>query len=109
VGNIYGYDFLYAGPLFIHLFSHAWIPRAGYSQNNRSPSHAWMHLQDAENFGAMVPNDIEKNFAAAMVRVALHRPPYRHKRRWRRKRRSTPRPLPRRAINLIDPEKQQSS
>jgi len=23
--NIYGYDFLYAGPLFIHLFSHAWI------------------------------------------------------------------------------------
>lgn len=23
--TIYGYDFLYAGPLFIHLFSHAWI------------------------------------------------------------------------------------
>jgi hypothetical protein len=23
--SIYGYDFLYAGPLFIHLFSHAWI------------------------------------------------------------------------------------
>ena len=23
--NLYGYDFLYAGPLFIHQFSHAWI------------------------------------------------------------------------------------
>lgn len=23
--NIYGYEYLYAGPLFIHLFSHAWI------------------------------------------------------------------------------------
>ena len=23
--NVYGYDFLYAGPLFIHQFSHAWI------------------------------------------------------------------------------------
>ena len=27
--NIYDYDFLYAGPLFIHLFSHAWIDFAG--------------------------------------------------------------------------------
>ena len=23
--NLYGYDFLYAGPLFVHQFSHAWI------------------------------------------------------------------------------------
>jgi hypothetical protein len=27
--NIYGYDFLYAGPLFIHQFSHAWIDFLG--------------------------------------------------------------------------------
>jgi len=27
--NIYDYEFLYAGPLFIHLFSHAWIDFAG--------------------------------------------------------------------------------
>jgi hypothetical protein len=27
--NIYDYDFLYAGPLFIHQFSHAWIDFAG--------------------------------------------------------------------------------
>lgn len=27
--NVYGYDFLYAGPLFIHLFSHAWIDFRG--------------------------------------------------------------------------------
>jgi hypothetical protein len=27
--NIYGYEFLYAGPLFIHLFSHAWIDFRG--------------------------------------------------------------------------------
>jgi hypothetical protein len=27
--SIYGYDFLYAGPLFIHLFSHAWIDFRG--------------------------------------------------------------------------------
>lgn len=27
--TIYGYDFLYAGPLFIHLFSHAWIDFRG--------------------------------------------------------------------------------
>ncbi len=27
--NIYGHDYLYAGPLFIHLFSHAWIDFRG--------------------------------------------------------------------------------
>jgi hypothetical protein len=27
--NIYGYDLLYAGPLFVHLFSHAWIDFRG--------------------------------------------------------------------------------
>jgi len=27
--NIYGYDFLYAGPLFVHQFSHAWIDFRG--------------------------------------------------------------------------------
>jgi hypothetical protein len=27
--NLYGYDFLYAGPLFVHLFSHAWIDFRG--------------------------------------------------------------------------------
>ena len=27
--NVYGYEFLYAGPLFIHLFSHAWIDFRG--------------------------------------------------------------------------------
>ena len=27
--NIYDYEFLYAGPLFIHHFSHAWIDFAG--------------------------------------------------------------------------------
>jgi hypothetical protein len=27
--NLYGYDFLYAGPLFIHQFSHAWIDFRG--------------------------------------------------------------------------------
>jgi hypothetical protein len=27
--NIYGYELLYAGPLFIHLFSHAWIDFRG--------------------------------------------------------------------------------
>jgi hypothetical protein len=27
--NIYGYEYLYAGPLFIHLFSHAWIDFRG--------------------------------------------------------------------------------
>lgn len=27
--NLYGYDFLYAGPLFIHQFSHAWIDMRG--------------------------------------------------------------------------------
>lgn len=27
--NMYGYDFLYAGPLFVHQFSHAWIDFRG--------------------------------------------------------------------------------
>ena len=27
--NLYGYDFLYAGPMFIHQFSHAWIDFRG--------------------------------------------------------------------------------
>lgn len=27
--NLYGYDFLYAGPIFIHQFSHAWIDFRG--------------------------------------------------------------------------------
>ncbi len=27
--NLYGYEFLYAGPLFIHQFSHAWIDFRG--------------------------------------------------------------------------------
>jgi hypothetical protein len=27
--NLYGYDFLYAAPLFVHLFSHAWIDFRG--------------------------------------------------------------------------------
>src|SRR5450756_1271216 len=27
--SLYGYDFLYAGPLFVHLFSHAWIDFRG--------------------------------------------------------------------------------
>lgn len=27
--NLYGYDFLYAGPVFIHLFSHAWVDLRG--------------------------------------------------------------------------------
>jgi len=27
--NLYGHDFLYAGPLFVHLFSHAWIDFRG--------------------------------------------------------------------------------
>ena len=27
--NLYGHDFLYAGPLFVHQFSHAWIDFRG--------------------------------------------------------------------------------
>ena len=27
--NLYGYDFLYAGPLFVHQFSHAWVDFRG--------------------------------------------------------------------------------
>src|SRR5206468_710289 len=45
--NLYGHDFLYAGPLFIHQFSHAWIDfrgiadcfmrekRCDYAENSR--------------------------------------------------------------------------
>ncbi len=31
--NLYGYDYLYAGPLFIHQFSHAWIDFRGIRDN----------------------------------------------------------------------------
>jgi len=31
--NLYGYDFLYAGPLFIHEFSHAWLDLRGIRDN----------------------------------------------------------------------------
>jgi hypothetical protein len=31
--NLYGYDFLYAGPLFIHQFSHAWLDLRGIRDN----------------------------------------------------------------------------
>ena len=38
--NLYGYDFLYAGPLFTHQFSHAWIDfrgiRDGFMREKRS-------------------------------------------------------------------------
>src|SRR6266853_1034880 len=27
--NLYGYDFLYGGPLFVHQYSHAWIDFRG--------------------------------------------------------------------------------
>ena len=49
--NIYGYDFLYAGPLFVHQFSHAWIDFRGirdrfmrekgcdYFENSRRATH----------------------------------------------------------------------
>jgi hypothetical protein len=49
--NLYGVDFLYAGPLFIHQFSHAWIDfreirdrfmrekRCDYFENSRRASH----------------------------------------------------------------------
>lgn len=49
--NLYGYDFLYAGPLFIHQFSHAWIDfrgiqdrfmrekRCDYFENSRRATH----------------------------------------------------------------------
>jgi hypothetical protein len=49
--NLYGYDFLYAGPLFIHQFSHAWIDFRGirdafmrekdcdYFENSRRATH----------------------------------------------------------------------
>ncbi|MGH6609326.1 MAG: glucoamylase family protein [Burkholderiaceae bacterium] len=31
--NLYGYDFLYAGPLFMHQFSHAWIDFRGIADH----------------------------------------------------------------------------
>jgi hypothetical protein len=38
--NLYGYDYLYAGPLFVHQFSHAWIDfrgiRDGFMREKRS-------------------------------------------------------------------------
>lgn len=38
--NLYGYDYLYAGPLFLHQFSHAWIDfrgiRDGFMREKRS-------------------------------------------------------------------------
>ena len=49
--NLYGHDFLYAGPLFIHQFSHAWIDfrgirdrfmrekRCDYFENSRRATH----------------------------------------------------------------------
>src|ERR1700691_5812398 len=49
--NLYGHDFLYAGPLFIHQFSHAWIDfrriqdafmrekSSDYFQNSRQATH----------------------------------------------------------------------
>ena len=49
--NLYGYDFLYAGPLFVHQFSHAWIDfrgiqdrfmrekRCDYFENSRRAAH----------------------------------------------------------------------
>jgi hypothetical protein len=49
--NLYGYDFLYAGPLFVHQFSHAWVDlrgiqddfmrekRSDYFENSRRAIH----------------------------------------------------------------------
>jgi len=41
--NLYGYDFLYAGPLFIHEFSHAWIDFRGIRD-------AFMREKDCDYF-----------------------------------------------------------
>jgi len=41
--NIYGHDFLYAGPLFIHQFSHAWIDFRGIRD-------AFMREKDCDYF-----------------------------------------------------------
>lgn len=41
--NIYGYDYLYAGPLFIHHFSHAWI-------DFRDVRDAFMREKDCDYF-----------------------------------------------------------
>lgn len=51
--NLYGHDCLYAGPLFVHQFSHAWIDFRGirdrfmrekdadYFENSRRAAHRW--------------------------------------------------------------------
>ncbi len=41
--HLYGYDFLYAGPLFIHQFSHAWIDFRGIKD-------AFMREKDCDYF-----------------------------------------------------------
>jgi hypothetical protein len=53
--NLYGYDFLYAGPLFVHQFSHAWLDlkglqdrfmrekRSDYFENSRRAAHVQRH------------------------------------------------------------------
>jgi hypothetical protein len=41
--HLYGYDFLYAGPLFIHQFSHAWIDFRGIAD-------AFMREKDCDYF-----------------------------------------------------------
>jgi hypothetical protein len=41
--NLYGYDFLFAGPLFIHQFSHAWIDFRGIRD-------AFMREKDCDYF-----------------------------------------------------------
>ncbi len=41
--NLYGYDFLYAGPLFVHQFSHAWIDFRGIRD-------AFMREKDCDYF-----------------------------------------------------------
>ena len=56
--NLYGYNFLYAGPLFIHQFSHAWIDfrgiqedfmrekRCDYFENSRRASYVQREYAD---------------------------------------------------------------
>jgi hypothetical protein len=67
--NLYGYDFLYAGPLFIHQFSHAWIDfrsiqdgfmrekRSDYFENSRQATYiqreyAMRNPHDFRGYGA---------------------------------------------------------
>ncbi len=59
--NLYGYDFLYAGPLFIHQFSHAWIDfrgiqdrfmrekRCDYFENSRRAMHGPARVRAAQS------------------------------------------------------------